>query len=78
MFLLLFARSGLYADAGLQVVFIALNALGLFWWLRGGADQHGVKIASLSRVQLAGCLVAVAGKSVFSISFGLNGYTGIK
>lgn len=74
MFLVLFAQSGLYADAGLQVVFIALNALGLFWWLRGGADQQGVKIASLSLSQLAGCLVAV-GVIASAIHFGLTRWT---
>lgn len=74
MFLMLFARSGLYADAGLQVVFIALNALGLFWWLRGGADQDGVRIASLSPAQLVGCLAAVA-VIAGAIHFGLTRWT---
>lgn len=74
MFLVLFARSGLYADAGLQVVFIALNALGLFWWLRGGTEHQGVKVASLSAVQFAGCLVAV-GFIAGAIHFGLTRWT---
>ena len=74
MFLILFAQSGLYADAGLQVVFIALNALGLFWWLRGGVDHEGVRIASLSQYQLAGCLMAVA-VIAFAIHFGLTRWT---
>jgi len=74
MFLVLFARSGLYADAGLQVVFIALNALGLFWWSRGGADNDGVRVATLRPVPLAGCLVAVALIAVI-IHFGLTRWT---
>lgn len=74
MFLVLFAQSGLYADAGLQVVFIALNALGLYWWLRGGADHDGVQIATLRPVQLALCLSAVAVIAV-SIHFGLTRWT---
>jgi nicotinamide mononucleotide transporter len=74
MFLVLFARSGLYADAGLQVVFIALNALGLYWWLKGGVDHEGVRIASLKPVQLAGCLVAVA-LIAGAIHFGLTRWT---
>ncbi|MEV0647405.1 nicotinamide riboside transporter PnuC [Phytomonospora sp. NPDC050363] len=35
-FILLFTQSGLYADAGLQVVFIALAAYGWWTWARGG------------------------------------------
>lgn len=38
-FLVLFATSGLYADSGLQVVFMALAVYGWWSWLRGG-DQH--------------------------------------
>jgi nicotinamide mononucleotide transporter len=41
LFLVLFASTGLYANAGLQVVYLVLNALGWYWWLRGGRD-HGV------------------------------------
>jgi nicotinamide mononucleotide transporter len=35
-FIVLFARAGLYADAGLQVVFIALAAYGWWAWTHGG------------------------------------------
>ncbi|WP_299537531.1 nicotinamide riboside transporter PnuC [uncultured Streptomyces sp.] len=35
-FILLFAQSGLYADAGLQIVFIALAAYGWWTWTHGG------------------------------------------
>ncbi|MER6780093.1 MULTISPECIES: nicotinamide riboside transporter PnuC [unclassified Streptomyces] len=35
-FIALFARSGLYADAGLQIVFIALAAYGWWSWTHGG------------------------------------------
>lgn len=37
-FILLFAQSGLYADAGLQIVFIALAAYGWWTWTHG-VDQ---------------------------------------
>ncbi|MEM9572827.1 MAG: nicotinamide riboside transporter PnuC [Pseudomonadota bacterium] len=74
MFLVLFTQSGLYADAGLQIVFIALNALGLFWWLRGGAENDGVQIASLSPLHFGFCLAAVAAIAV-AIHFGLTRWT---
>lgn len=35
-FIVLFLQAGLYADAGLQVVFIALAAYGWWTWARGG------------------------------------------
>ena len=38
-FVLLFTGAGLYADAGLQVVFIALALYGWWSWLRDGPDS---------------------------------------
>lgn len=38
-FIVLFVQSGLYADAGLQVVFIALAAYGWWSWTHG-VDQE--------------------------------------
>ncbi|MFF0297176.1 nicotinamide riboside transporter PnuC [Kitasatospora sp. NPDC004615] len=37
-FLAVFGTAGFYADAGLQVVFLALGAHGWWQWLRRGAD----------------------------------------
>lgn len=45
LFILLFLSAGLYADAGLQVVFIGLAIFGWYSWLRGGADHHGVTVS---------------------------------
>lgn len=38
-FIVLFTQVGLYAEAGLQVVYIGLGLLGWWWWLRGGPDR---------------------------------------
>ena len=38
-FLVLFATSGLYADSGLQVVYVGLALYGWWAWLRGGVDR---------------------------------------
>ncbi|MFD8492243.1 nicotinamide riboside transporter PnuC [Amycolatopsis sp. NPDC059657] len=38
-FLLLFTTAGLYADAGLQVVYVALALYGWWNWLFGGKDR---------------------------------------
>ncbi|MGI5399938.1 nicotinamide riboside transporter PnuC [Streptomyces sp. CA-135486] len=39
-FILLFTQTGLYADAGLQVVFIALAVYGWWTWTHGGGPGH--------------------------------------
>ncbi|MCK0112485.1 nicotinamide riboside transporter PnuC [Ornithinimicrobium sp. F0845] len=38
-FIVLFTQVGLYAEAGLQVVYIGLGLLGWWWWLHGGPDR---------------------------------------
>jgi nicotinamide mononucleotide transporter len=50
-FLLLFATSGLFADAGLQVVFITLSLYGWWAWLRGGVDHGTLPVTRTSREQ---------------------------
>ncbi|MET9425687.1 nicotinamide riboside transporter PnuC [Streptomyces sp. NPDC006540] len=41
-FILLFTQAGLYADAGLQVVFITLAAYGWWTWTHGGGPGSSV------------------------------------
>ncbi|MBI4954050.1 MAG: nicotinamide mononucleotide transporter [Myxococcales bacterium] len=38
-YVVLFLAARLYADTSLQFVYIALGALGWYWWLRGGANR---------------------------------------
>ncbi len=59
-FIWLFLGAGLYADAGLQVVYIGLAGLGWYWWLRGGERRTGVAVHDPSRTALFGCVAAVA------------------
>lgn len=60
LFIWLFVGAGLYADAGLQVVYIGLAGLGWWWWLKGGDRGTGVVVHEPSARILVGCLVAVA------------------
>jgi nicotinamide mononucleotide transporter len=46
-FTVLFLHSKLYADAGLQIVYIILNALGWYWWLKGGVKKTKLKVARI-------------------------------
>ncbi len=59
MFFVLFIGAGLYADAGLQLVYFVLACLGWFWWLKGGEDHDGVEYSDPSPLGLAACGVAV-------------------
>lgn len=56
-FLILFLRSNLFADAGLQAVYIVLGVLGWYWWLYGGAQKTQLKI---ERVRAKTVLVLAA------------------
>jgi nicotinamide mononucleotide transporter len=58
-FLVLFLSARLYADSGLQVVYIALGFAGWWQWLRGGADHGQMVVARSSWLLLGGCLVFV-------------------
>jgi nicotinamide mononucleotide transporter len=43
-YLLVFARAGLYADTGLQVVYFVLSAIGWWRWQRGGEAGAPLRI----------------------------------
>lgn len=58
-FFILFINSGLYADAGLQVVYFFLACLGWFWWLKGGEEHKGVEVSEPKPWQLGACGMAV-------------------
>ncbi len=68
-FLVLFAGARLYADAGLQVVYIALGFQGWYLWLRGGENRTPLKVERASRKLLLGVAVfvvaATAGLTLF-------------
>lgn len=58
IFIVLFYRTGLYADVGLQVFYIAISIYGWWSWLHGGRD-HGA--LDVNRVRpLTGALLALA------------------
>jgi nicotinamide mononucleotide transporter len=44
-FLVLFGSARLFADAGLQIVYIVLGAAGWWQWLRGGPDAGRLAVA---------------------------------
>ncbi|MQY16871.1 Nicotinamide riboside transporter PnuC [Streptomyces sp. RB5] len=60
LFILLFTDSGLYADAGLQVVFIALACYGWWSWLHGNAPGDHLAVRRTTRTEWAWLLAAGA------------------
>ncbi|AKC39638.1 nicotinamide mononucleotide transporter pnuC [Mycolicibacterium phlei] len=72
-YIVVFSRQTLYADAALQVMFIALAAQGWYLWLRGSPDRHGVVVRRTPQwawLPLAFSLaVLVAGLYAFLITF---------
>jgi nicotinamide mononucleotide transporter len=47
-YIVVFWRSGLYADSLLQWIYIAISAYGWWNWLRGGAEHSRLKISHTS------------------------------
>jgi nicotinamide mononucleotide transporter len=58
-FLVLFLSARLYADSGLQVVYIALGCAGWWQWLHGGQDRSRLEVARAGTRLLAGCAAVV-------------------
>jgi nicotinamide mononucleotide transporter len=48
LFIVLFYQWGLFAETGLQVVFVVLQIYGWWQWLRGGEQNQGVVITRTS------------------------------
>ena len=60
-FVLLFTQAGLYADAGLQLVFIALAAYGWWTWTHGGGPgSDALPVRRTSRTEWTWLLAAGA------------------
>lgn len=68
LFILIFTDSGLYADAGLQLVFIALGVYGWWNWVKGSGPADTLPVSRTGRIAwigLAGAgMVGLAGIAV--------------
>lgn len=75
LLMVVFWTAGLYADAGLQIVYVLLNAYGWWQWMFGGVDRSTLRVRRTSRTEwlgLAGAGVVLAG----SLWFFLDRFTG--
>lgn len=72
-YLVVFSRQTLYADAALQIMFIALALQGWYLWLRVSQDRHGVVVRRTPRaawLPLVLCLAAlISGLYAFLVAF---------
>jgi nicotinamide mononucleotide transporter len=59
LYLVVFARAGLYADTGLQLVYAALSVYGWWHWWRGGPDHTPLRVTRVGHAELA--VAGVAG-----------------
>lgn len=74
LYVLVFRNARLYADMGLQVIYIAISLYGWYHWLHGGADRGELRVSRIRRRELLYLpLLAVAG--TFALGTLLSRYT---
>jgi nicotinamide mononucleotide transporter len=66
LYIVIFFESKLYADTGLQVVYVILNAYGWYHWLYGGKNRTELPV-SRTPARLAAALVAIGAVSTLII-----------
>jgi nicotinamide mononucleotide transporter len=60
LYTVIFFRSGLYSDMGLQVVYLGLSIYGWYQWLRGGEGHTPLKVSRAgTRVWVGAAIAAV-------------------
>ena len=68
-FLVLFARTRLFADAGLQIVYLALGVQGWHQWLRGGVNHSTLRVtrASARLLVVLGLLIVICTAGLMAV-----------
>jgi len=64
LYFAVFARVKLYADAGLQVIYLVLQFYGWYEWVRGGAGKSGVTVSRAPQRVLVSCIAFGAAGTV--------------
>lgn len=60
VFILLFYRTGLYADVGLQAFYVAISIYGWWSWLHGGRDHGALTVSRIPPLPAVLLVLAVA------------------
>ncbi len=65
LYIFVFYRSRLYADTGLQVVYVVLNCYGWYHWLYGGKNRTELPVTRTSpRIALVLVAIVAAGAAI--------------
>lgn len=74
-YVFVFAKSGLYSDTGLQVVYFTLSCYGWWHWLRGGPQHEAVIVTRtpLTLWLILGALGVITWVTLFSITSRIPG-----
>lgn len=70
-FIVLFMKTRLYGDAGLQVVYIFLGVHGWYWWLHGGQNRTALAVRHAPR-RVLGVLAGVVLVGTAGLAFALR------
>lgn len=71
LYALLFYREKLYADMGLQVIYLILSIYGWYEWLYGGENRSALKVSRLDgRTAAVLCAIGVAGSMALGTVLG--------
>ena len=73
-YIIIFYKSGLFADAGLQFVYIAISIYGWWNWLHGGLQHTELKVNTASAAGVAGYL-GMAAAATAALYWLLRRYT---
>ena len=63
VFIVLFLQARLFADMGLQLVYVVLGVLGWYWWLHGGEQRTQLNVARATPTTLLVLAALVASGS---------------
>jgi nicotinamide mononucleotide transporter len=74
LYVVVFWRSGLFADCGLQVVYIIISIYGFWSWRRGGEQHTELKVSRVTRAH-AMWIVSATALSVLAIAWLLKTQT---
>lgn len=65
----IFFQSKLFATAGLQLVFFAMNLIGWYLWLRGGENHGALKVSRAPRLEWLLTALGIAGATALLYRF---------
>ncbi|HEX8454903.1 MAG TPA: nicotinamide riboside transporter PnuC [Longimicrobium sp.] len=74
LYVLVFRNARLYADMGLQVIYIAISLYGWYHWLHGGTGHGELRVSRIRRHELL-CLPVLAVACTLALAALLSRYT---